>query len=158
MSDKITVTFFQIIDTYIAGACCSPSVPISRSHTWGNKLHNHSKTSVTRASKELHLRCCRGPGSASEIPLVFQKRSCKKLDYIQFYTDFAYIFFEIQTWEMRGIMSSCDLEFSAISRMVPLNPCTDIFTQRILKRYMPQKVEKIRQRHVQKRDMPEKEK
>ena len=52
-------------------------------------------------------------------------------------------------------MSSCDLKFSA---MVSLNPCTNIFTQKIFKGYMPQEAEKIRQKHVLKKDMPEKEK
>ena len=46
------------------------------------KVHNHSKTSLTRTSKELHLRCCR--------------RLFRKLHCTQFYSDFAFIFLEIQ--------------------------------------------------------------
>ena len=79
----------------------------------GNKLHKHSKTSLTRASIELHLRCCRRP--------------CRNLHCIQFSQILHLFFLEIQTWQMRGIISSCDLEFSAISPMVSLNQCTNIF-------------------------------
>ena len=55
------------------------------------------------------------------------------------------------------MMSSYVLGFSAISRMISLNPCTKGFTQRILKGSMPQEVEKIHHKHVQKRNMPETE-
>ena len=46
-------------------------------------------------------------------------------------------------------MSSCDLEFSAFPQIVSVNPGTNIFIQKILKGYMPQKVEKIIQNHLQ---------
>lgn len=100
--------------------------------------------------EELHIRYYRGPISASEKCVIFSKKKpCKKLHYVQFYSDFTLIFFIFKHWEFDGIISSRGSEFSAIPHIVLLNLFKKIFTQRILEGYMQQEMEKMRQKHLQ---------
>ena len=129
MNDKVTVTFFLIINTYIAGACHSPTPPPSPPCVFWEL-----KSTITL--KPLW----------QELPKSFildVAEDCLESFIVHSFTQILHLFFwRFKTWEMRGIISSCDLEFSAISPMVSLNQCTNIFTQRILKWYIPQEVEK----------------
>lgn len=107
-------------------------------------LHLNASSSST-FYKELHIRYYRGPISASEKCVISsEKKPCKKLHYVQFYSDFRFIFFIFKHWKFDGIISSRGSEFSAIPHIVFLNLFKKIFTQRIFEGYMQQEMEKMR--------------